>query len=72
MADLEAQALSDIAAAVDSAVALIAKLAAAAATAVPPVDHSAEIAAITAKLAAAVAGASPPPVAAPSVPMPAA
>ena len=69
MADLEAQALADISAAIDSAVALIEKLAAAAAAAVPPVDHSADIEALKAKLAAAVTAASPAPVApAPAAP----
>ena len=67
MADLEAQALADISAAIDSAVALIEKLAAAAATAVPPVDHSAEIEALKAKLSGAVSAASPAP-AAPAAP----
>jgi hypothetical protein len=60
MADLEAGAIADLSAAVDSAVALITKLAADLKAAGSPIDHSADIEALKAKLSDAVAAAAAP------------
>lgn len=60
MADVEAGAIADLTAAVNDAVALIAKLASDLKAAGSPVDHSADIEALKQKLSDAVTAASAP------------